>query len=146
VVQRVGRCSVTVEDEIVGSIEGGLLVYLGVEEGDESKDLAYLSEKISGLRIFQDDEGKMNLSVQDISGSILVVSQFTLCADTRKGKRPSYNSAALPAVAEVFYEQMISDFKNRGIETSSGLFGASMEVSYINKGPVTILLDSKKRF
>jgi D-aminoacyl-tRNA deacylase len=146
VVQRVRNCKVEVENSITGSIDHGLLVYVGVEHEDGEKDLLYLVEKISGLRIFEDSEGKMNLSVQDVSGSILVVSQFTLCADTRKGKRPSYNLAALPEKAEKLYLSMIEQFRQRGIDTAHGSFGSSMEVSYINQGPVTILLDSKKRF
>lgn len=146
VVQRVSECTVTVNGDEVGSIGPGLLVYLGVEEGDGPDDLRYMSGKISGLRIFQDDEGKMNLSVEDTGGSILVVSQFTLCADTRKGKRPSYNNAAHPELAEKLYLELIDDFRSRGLVTASGSFGASMEVSYTNQGPVTILLDSKKRF
>lgn len=146
VVQRVLRCRVTVAGEESGTIGPGLLVYLGVEEGDQDKDLMYLCEKISGLRIFKDDAGKMNLSVEDIRGSIMVVSQFTLCADTRKGKRPSYNRAAAPELAKSFYLRMISTFKEREIPVASGIFAASMQVEYINDGPVTILLDSNKAF
>lgn len=146
VVQRVKRCTVTVEGQTVGEIGHGLLVYLGVEHEDGEKDLSYLEEKISGLRIFQDEAGKMNLSVVDVAGSILVVSQFTLCADTRKGKRPSYNFAADPEIARNLYREMAERFSRRGIHTETGKFGASMDVDYINQGPVTILLDSRKRF
>ncbi|ADK81172.1 D-aminoacyl-tRNA deacylase [Sediminispirochaeta smaragdinae] len=146
VVQRVKRCTVTVEGQTVGEIGHGLLVYLGVEHEDGEKDLSYLEEKISGLRIFQDEAGKMNLSVLDVEGSILVVSQFTLCADTRKGKRPSYNFAADPEIARKLYREMAERFSRRGIHTETGKFGASMDVDYINQGPVTILLDSRKRF
>ncbi|WP_020613632.1 D-aminoacyl-tRNA deacylase [Sediminispirochaeta bajacaliforniensis] len=146
VVQRVKRCTVTVEGQTVGNIGHGLLVYLGVEHEDGEKDLSYLEEKISGLRIFQDEAGKMNLSVVDVAGSILVVSQFTLCADTRKGKRPSYNFAADPEIARNLYREMAERFSRRGIHTETGKFGASMDVDYINQGPVTILLDSRKRF
>lgn len=146
VVQRVESCSVHVEGDLCGSIGAGLLVYLGVEEGDLSKDLDYLVEKISGLRIFTDEAGKMNRSVQDIEGEILLVSQFTLCADTRKGKRPSYNRAADPDLARELYLKAVEQFADRGIPCKTGRFGAHMKVSYINDGPVTILLDSQKRF
>ena len=146
VVQRVKTCSVTVDDAVVGSIGRGLLVYLGVEKDDSENDLRYLVEKITGLRIFQDSDDKMNLSVMDIEGGILVVSQFTLCADTRKGKRPSYNNAAHPLEGERYYNLFIENVKDRGIHTAAGIFGARMEVSYINEGPVTILLDSRRTF
>ncbi|MGC9313310.1 MAG: D-aminoacyl-tRNA deacylase [Sediminispirochaetaceae bacterium] len=146
VVQRVKACTVTVDATAVGSIGRGLLVYLGVEREDTDKDLMYLVEKITGLRIFQDSDDKMNLSVMDFSGEILVVSQFTLCADTRKGKRPSYNNAAHPREGERYYNRFIETVKDRGIHTSSGIFGARMEVTYTNEGPVTILLDSRRTF
>ncbi len=146
VVQRVSRCNVKVEGKLTGEIGPGLLVYLGVEEGDGESDLSYLCEKIAGLRIFKDENGKMNRSLEEIEGSIMVVSQFTLCADTRKGRRPSYNRAAAPEIAKTYYLQMIDAFSNRGIPTASGIFAASMEVEYINDGPVTILLDSNKAF
>jgi D-tyrosyl-tRNA(Tyr) deacylase len=146
VVQRVKACTVTVDATAVGSIGGGLLVYLGVERDDTDKDLMYLVEKITGLRIFQDNDDKMNLSVMDVAGEILIVSQFTLCADTRKGKRPSYNNAADPREGERYYNLFIESVKERGIHTSSGMFGARMEVTYTNEGPVTILLDSRRTF
>ncbi len=146
VVQRVHTCSVTVENKVVGSIQKGLLVYLGVEKEDTDEDLQYLADKIPGLRIFSDSDGKMNLSVQDISGQILVVSQFTLCADTRKGKRPSYNYAASPQMGEQYYNLFVDTVRTKGIKVETGVFGGKMSVSYTNDGPVTILLDSRKTF
>lgn len=146
VVQRVHTCSVSVEHKIVGQIEKGLLVYLGVEKEDTDEDMQYLVEKISGLRIFSDSDGKMNLSVQDIHGQIMVVSQFTLCADTRKGKRPSYNNAASPQMGEQYYNHFVDAVRAKGIKADTGVFGGKMQVKYTNDGPVTILLDSKKLF
>lgn len=146
VVQRVTDCSVEVEGKIVGKIERGLLVYIGVEREDERDDLDYMTEKVTGLRIFSDSDGKMNLSVRDIQGEIMVVSQFTLCADTRKGKRPSYNYAASPEMGEQYYNMFIDEVQKSGIQVESGCFGARMKVKYTNQGPVTILLDSKKNF
>lgn len=146
VVQRVENCSVSVSGRTVGSITRGLLVYLGVAVDDSEADADFLAEKICGLRIFEDGEEKMNLSVNDTRGEILVVSQFTLCADTRKGKRPSYSGAALPEKAVPLYEYFVQKVRKTGIRTETGEFGASMDVAYVNKGPVTILLDSKKLF
>lgn len=146
VVQRVKECSVRVEEREVGRIGRGLLVYLGVEREDERQDLDYLAEKVSGLRIFEDQAGKMNLSVGDVAGEILVVSQFTICADTRKGKRPSYNPAAPPELGKALYERFVEELRSKGYRVATGEFGAVMEVDYINAGPVTILLDSRKRF
>jgi len=146
VVQRVHTCSVCVDQEIVGEIDKGLLVYLGVEKDDTEEDMQYLVEKVSGLRIFSDSDGKMNLSVQDIQGQILAVSQFTLCADTRKGKRPSYNNAASPQMGEQYYNLFIDAVRAKGIKIETGIFGGKMQVKYTNDGPVTILLDSKKLF
>lgn len=146
VVQRVKEGRVTVEDRTVGSVGTGLLVYLGVEREDEDRDTEYIADKVTGLRIFEDDEGRMNRSVSDMQGDILVVSQFTLCADTRKGKRPSYNPAAPPEVGERLYEQYVETLRERGFTVATGEFGAKMEVHSVNDGPVTILLDSKKRF
>jgi len=146
VVQRVHTCSVSVENKIVGSIEKGLLVYLGVEKQDTEDDMLYLADKTFGLRIFSDSAGKMNLSVKDINGQILVVSQFTLCADTRKGKRPSYNAAASPHMGEKYYNLFVDTLRKRGVKVETGVFGGKMSVKYINDGPVTILLDSQKLF
>lgn len=146
VVQRVARASVTVEEEIVGEISKGLLVLLGVGEEDEDKDLEYMVDKILGLRIFEDEKGKMNLSLLDIGGELLVVSQFTLYGDVRRGKRPSFTSSAHLEMAEKMYEEFIIKCKEKGIKTEKGIFGAHMEVELLNDGPVTILIDSKKTF
>ncbi len=146
VIQRVSDCSVTVENELISRINTGLLVYLGVEKGDKDKDTLYMTNKIAGLRIFNDEQGKMNLSISDSGGSILVVSQFTLCADTRKGNRPSYNNAADPYYAEKLYTDFISHLRNRGFTVKTGKFQSFMHVTYSNTGPVTILVDSRKTF
>jgi len=146
VVQRVTDASVTVNDTIVGAIPKGLLVYVGVAAEDTEKDAEYLAEKVVGLRIFTDEEDKMNLSVQDIGGEILVGSQFTLLADGRKGRRPSYSNAAEPEKANRLYLYFVDELKQRGCRVATGVFQASMRVRYINEGPVTILLDSTKLF
>ncbi|MDA3939090.1 MAG: D-aminoacyl-tRNA deacylase [Spirochaetia bacterium] len=146
IVQRVKNCSVSVKELIVGKIEYGLLVYLGVEKGDSSVDLNYLQKKIISLRIFNDINAQMNLSVKDINASILVVSQFTICADTRKGNRPSYNNAEKPDIARKIYLSFIEKLKETGLNIQSGEFQEKMEVSSTNDGPVTILLDSRKIF
>lgn len=146
VVQRVKEGKVIVEGKTVGQINEGLLVLLGVGDDDNDKDLEYIVNKILGLRIFEDENGKMNLSVEDINGELLVVSQFTLYGDVRKGKRPSFTSAAHPSIAEEYYKKFISKCKELGIKTEHGVFGAHMDVSFISSGPVTILIDSKKTF
>lgn len=146
VVQRVDYANVEVEGEIVGEIQKGLLVFLGVGEGDSPKDMEYMVDKILGLRIFEDDLGKMNLSLRDINGEILVVSQFTLYGDVRRGKRPSFSSSAKPDMAENLYEEFIKACKEQGIKTQNGVFGAHMNVEIENNGPVTILVDSNKVF
>jgi D-tyrosyl-tRNA(Tyr) deacylase len=146
VVQRVSHCEVAVAGETVGRIGLGLLVLLGVRAGDSEKDAAYLAEKVANLRIFADTTAKMNLSLKDIGGAALVVSQFTLCGDCRKGRRPSYNDAAPPEVAEGLYEYFVNCLKERGLPTATGRFQAMMEVNLVNDGPVTILLDSEKNF
>ena len=142
--QRVDRASVTVGDACSGKIENGLLVLLGGAEGDTEKDLAYIVDKVCGLRIFEDAAGKMNLSVQDVGGSILAVSQFTLCGDCRKGKRPSFDKAAKPEIANEYYEQFVADCRAKGLPVETGVFRAHMLVELVNNGPVTILLDSSK--
>lgn len=147
VVQRVKRAQVTVEGRITGRIEKGILVLLGVGEDDEIKDLKYIADKIIKLRIFEDNEDKMNLSVLDVGGKVLVVSQFTLYGDCRKGNRPSYSKAAKPQKAKDYYERFIEYLNNKyNIQVETGVFQASMEVDFINDGPVTLMLDSKKIF
>lgn len=142
VIQRVTEASVTVDGSLVGSIDRGLLVYLGVQKGDTEVDLAYLANKIPRMRLFTDDDGKMNLSVSDLGYSMLVVSQFTLCADLRKGNRPSFDPAAEPAVARQMYELFVEKVRSQGLEVATGEFGASMRVAYTNEGPITLVLDS----
>ncbi len=146
VVQRVKKCSVNVNDHIVGTIKSGLLAYLGVEKGDTAKDLNYLLNKITGLRVFKDKNGIMNLSIKDVGKSIMVISQFTICGDTRKGNRPSYNNAENSIKAKEMYLDFIKKLKERSIHVENGKFQEEMEVLYINDGPVTILLDSRKLF
>lgn len=146
VVQRVDRAGVTVDGASVGSVKRGLMVLLGVAEGDTEKDLAYMADKITGLRIFEDKAGKMNLSVKDVGGEILLVSQFTLCGDCRKGKRPSFDKAAKPGVANAYYEKLVEMCREQGIHVETGVFRAHMLVELVNNGPVTILLDSAKLF
>jgi D-tyrosyl-tRNA(Tyr) deacylase len=146
VVQRVSRAKVTVENEIVGQIGNGLLVLLGVSGDDTEKDALYLVEKTLGLRIFPDAEGKMNLSLLDTQGELLVVSQFTLYGDARKGKRPSYIEAAPPDLANRLYEFFVAEARNQIAKVETGKFQAMMDVELVNDGPVTILLDSRKTF
>ena len=146
VVQRVTRASVTVDGKIVGAIENGYMVLVGAEDGDTEADVNYCAEKISGLRVFEDENDKMNLSVQDVGGKVLLVSQFTLLADARHGRRPSFIKAARPEVAEPLFELLCDKVREKGIEVETGRFRTHMEVSLINDGPVTILLDSKKIF
>ena len=146
VVQRVSRCRVRVEDTTVGEIGAGLLVLLGVSKTDKEAAADYLAEKIIGLRIFEDAEGKMNRSVQDSGGSLLVVSQFTLYGDVRRGKRPSFDDAARPEEAKRLYEYFVGKVRAAGLRCETGQFQAMMEVELVNSGPVTILLDSEKTF
>lgn len=144
IIQRVTQASVTINNNVKSQINDGLLVLLGIEENDNQKDIEWLIKKIIQMRIFSDEEGKMNLSVQDIDGDILVISQFTLFASTKKGNRPSFIQAAKPSIAIPLYEQFLSTLKNTfGKEIYSGEFGADMQVALINDGPVTIILDSK---
>lgn len=146
VVQRVSRGSVTVAGEIVGSIRQGLVILLGIGRDDTEEDVRYLSEKIANLRIFEDEEGKMNLSVLEIKGEVLAVSQFTLFGDCRKGRRPSFAHAAPPEEAERLYLRFVEVLQGFGLEVSTGRFQTMMQVEIHNDGPVTILLDSKKGF
>ena len=140
VLQRVGRASVTVEGAVVGEIGRGFLLLVGIERGDSVDDVAFAVAKIAGVRVFADDAGKMNLSIGDVSGEILVVSQFTLLGDVRRGRRPSFTDAADPEVAAPLVERMVESFTELGIPTQSGVFGASMSVDSVNEGPVTLLL------
>ena len=146
VVQRVSSSSVTVEGSVVGSTQQGLLVLLGVADTDTATDVQYICDKVSHLRIFEDEEDKMNLSVLDVNGKVCVVSQFTLYGDVRKGRRPNFMKAAPPALAEQLYLEVVATFKEKGIPVSTGQFQAHMEVALVNDGPVTILLDSSKEF
>lgn len=146
VVQRVLRASVAVDNEIVGEIERGLLVLLGVGNDDSEKDALYLLEKIAGLRIFDDADGKMNLSLLDAQGALLVVSQFTLFGDARRGRRPSYSNAAAPDKAKSLYEFFAAEARKQIAQVETGQFQAMMQVELTNDGPVTILLDSQKTF
>lgn len=143
VIQRVSRASVTVDGAVTGAIGRGLLVLLGVQHSDEEADADYLVSKIAGLRIFADEQHKMNLSVRDVNGSVLVVSQFTLYADTSKGMRPSYDRAARAGQARALYEYFVERFRATGIPVATGVFQAMMQVELINDGPVTIICDSR---
>ena len=142
--QRVSRASVTVDEQVVGQIGQGLLVFLGVGQDDSEVQVKFLADKIVHLRIFGDDEGKMNRSLLDIGGEVLVISQFTLYADTRRGRRPSFTNAAPPAVAETLVEHFKEAIANYGLTVASGIFGASMTIEIRNEGPVTIWLDSEE--
>lgn len=146
VVQRVSRAQVTVADELTGTVNKGLLVLVGVTEGDTEKDAQYLADKVTGLRIFEDENGKMNLSVKDVSGEILSVSQFTLYGDCRKGKRPSFDKAERPEAANMLYEKFNELCRQQGVQVETGVFRSHMQVELVNDGPVTILLDSSKLF
>ena len=146
VVQKVTQARVTVEGEITGEIANGYMVLVGAEEGDTEADVTYCAEKISGLRVFEDADDKMNLSLKDVNGSVLMVSQFTLLGDARHGRRPSFIRAARPEVAEPLFEMLCAKIADKGIHVETGRFRTHMEVSLVNDGPVTILLDSKKGF
>jgi D-tyrosyl-tRNA(Tyr) deacylase len=146
VVQRVSRAQVTVNGEIAGKIGLGLLLLLGVGRDDGEADATYLAEKIAGLRVFEDAQGKMNRSVQDVGGSVLAVSQFTLYGDVRRGKRPSFDAAAPPEKARQLYEFFVEQIRAAGLPCETGRFQEMMKVDLVNEGPVTILLDSQKAF
>jgi len=146
VIQRVSRAKVTVNGETTGEIANGLLVLLGVATGDTNADADYLAEKIIGLRIFEDQDGKMNLSVADTAGALLVVSQFTLYGDVRRGKRPSFDAAAPPQQARELYEYFVEKIRTAGMTCETGRFQEMMQLELVNEGPVTILLDSAKAF
>lgn len=144
VVQRVKHARVTIKDTISGQIEQGFMILLGVHEEDTLEDAQYLAKKIAQLRVFEDDDGKMNLSIQDISGAILSISQFTLYAQTKKGNRPSFIKAARPEIAKPLYEQFNALLIEQGIKVETGEFGADMAVELLNDGPVTIVYDTKE--
>lgn len=146
VVQRVRSARVTVGERVTGEIGHGLLVLVGVEQGDGPSDVTYIAAKTRDLRIFQDDHDKMNRSLLDIGGSVLVVSQFTLSGDARNGRRPSFASAAPPEIARALYEDVVRELKTSGLRVATGEFQAMMQVTLVNDGPVTILLDSRRTF
>ena len=146
VLQRVKRASVTVDGTVIGKIEKGILMLIGVTDTDTAEDVAYLAEKTVHARIFEDAEGKMNLSVEDVGGSVLAVSQFTLYGDARKGRRPSFVRAAKGEISEPLYEQVCESIRQMGIPVEKGRFGADMQVELVNDGPVTILLESDRSF
>lgn len=143
VLQRVKEAKVTVDDNVVGKIGAGLLLLVGVGQEDVEQDLIWMADKLAGLRIFEDESGKMNLSVEDVKGSVLSVSQFTLFGDCRKGRRPNFMGAARPELAESFYEQFNERLRAKGLHVETGRFGAMMDVSLVNDGPVTLVVDSK---
>jgi D-tyrosyl-tRNA(Tyr) deacylase len=142
VVQRVRRASVTVGSEVTGRIEQGLLVLLGIHQNDTRERIPWLAEKLTGLRIFEDSDGKMNLSLQEVKGAMLVVSQFTLYGDCSKGRRPSFIEAARPEIAEPMYEEFVQALRALGVPVQTGRFGADMQVELINDGPVTLMVET----
>lgn len=146
VIQRVKHADVSIEEEIVGRIGKGFMVLLGVETGDTPADADFMAEKIAHLRVFEDDEGKMNRSLADVGGEVLLISQFTLLGDMRKSRRPSFDHAARPQEAIPLYERVIAALREKGLHVETGKFGADMQVSLLNDGPVTLLLDSHKLF
>jgi D-aminoacyl-tRNA deacylase len=146
VIQRVSSATVEVDGKIVGQIGRGLLVYLGVGKADSQVDAEFMAEKIVNLRIFADDAGKMNLSLQDVKGQVLLVSNFTLQGDCRKGRRPGFDGAAEPAIAEQLYDKTANLIADKGLEVAKGVFGTNMQVKSINDGPVTFIMDSARLF
>ena len=146
VIQRVAEASVTVDQVVVGRIQHGFLILVGVADQDEEKDALWIAEKVAGLRVFEDSEGKMNLSLADVRGAVLLVSQFTLLGDCRKGRRPSFVEAARPEKARALYEKLAVNLRDLGLVVETGVFQAHMEVRLHNDGPVTLLLDSGKLF
>ena len=144
VLQRVSRAAVVIDGETVGAVQRGLLVLLGVAEADTEKEARWLAEKVAGLRVFNDEAGKMNLGVADVNGGVLVVSQFTLYGDASKGRRPSFVAAAPPEVAVPLYEAFVNALRALGLPVATGRFGAMMQVELVNDGPVTLILDTKE--
>ena len=145
VLQRVTTGKVKIGDRIIGDIDNGLVILLGVHRDDKEDDIIFLADKVIGLRVFDDNNGKMNISLQDAEGSVLVISQFTLCGDWRKGRRPSFTKAADPDKGKLLYDGFINAVRSRGINVETGEFGAAMEVSLVNSGPVTFVLDTHDR-
>ena len=145
VLQRVTTGKVKIGNRIVGDIDNGLVILLGVHRDDKEEDIIFLADKVIGLRIFNDNNGKMNISLQDAEGSVLVISQFTLCGDWRKGRRPSFTKAADPDKGKLLYDGFIDAVRSRGINVETGEFGAAMDVSLVNSGPVTFVLDTHDR-
>ena len=145
VLQRVTTGKVKIGGRVTGDIDNGLVILLGVHREDKEEDINFLVDKILGLRIFNDNKGKMNISLQGVKGSVLVISQFTLCGDWRKGRRPSFTKAADPDKGELLYNRFIESFKRRGVNVETGEFGAEMDVSLVNSGPVTFVLDTHDR-
>lgn len=145
VIQRVSQAAVSINEREVGRIDHGLLILLGVHDADTQKDVDYLIKKIAQMRIFEDEQGKMNLSIEDVKGALLSISQFTLFADTKKGNRPSFIAAARPETAIPLYEAFNEGLRQRGITVETGEFGADMAVSLVNDGPVTIIIDSQNK-
>lgn len=146
VIQRVKRASVDVNGITTGSISKGIVIFLGIHRHDEAKEIDWMAEKILNLRIFPDPDGKMNISLADIKAEMLIVSQFTLYGDCRKGRRPGYSEAAPPEIAEPIYNRFVDEVRNKGINAATGKFQAMMDVTLVNDGPVTLLLDSEKNF
>lgn len=146
VVQRVSRASVTVESQVVGRIAHGLVVLVGVANGDAQADIEYTASKLLGLRVFGDADGKMNRSVTDVGGAMLLISQFTLLGDVRRGRRPSFIDAAVPEAGRAMYEELVARLRASGVHVETGIFQAHMDVELINDGPVTLLIDSRKTF
>lgn len=146
VIQRVDKANVSVNNEVVGRIGKGLVVLIAVENNDSEKDLEFMKRKIIGLRVFNDEEGRINRSVRDVSGEILLISQFTLYGDCRKGNRPSFTRSAVPEIAEKTYLRLAESLQGEGIRVDTGKFQAMMKVSLVNDGPVTVIVDSKREF
>jgi D-tyrosyl-tRNA(Tyr) deacylase len=146
VIQRVARAAVSVDGEIIGTIDRGLLVFVGVAAGDGPADIEYIASKVSEVRVFPDGDGRMNLSVADARGGLLVISQFTLLGDVRKGRRPAFDAAERPAEAEAAYEAVVRRLRHAGLPVATGRFGAHMTIDAVNDGPVTILVDSRRAF
>ncbi len=145
VIQRVSQASVTIDNEVVGEIQKGFMILLGITHTDTEKDVKWMVDKITGLRVFEDENGKMNLSLEDVEGELLIVSQFTLYGDARKGRRPSFIDAARPEKAIPLYEKFVEMAREKGVKVATGEFGADMKVSLINDGPVTLIVDSPEK-